>query len=215
MTVGRPGKRSAVEAEQTRDAILQAALNTFSELGFDGASVRDIASHTGVSHGVLRHHFGSKEDLWKHVMEHVFDHFSSHMLPLIEGAVSGDKSLALTNFHSVVSGFIDISLTHPSYARLLISETRGGGERAEYCHVRFAGLHTAISELFDLAKAQSPALQNHSNDSFFYCLMSLTYFRIAFPGMGPELNFPVANGYSSAKDMILDILFADSSVSNR
>ncbi|TNC83416.1 MAG: hypothetical protein CSH37_14320 [Thalassolituus sp.] len=55
MTAGRPGKRSASDAERTRGAIIGAALTAFAEQGFDKASVRDIAREAGVSHGILRH----------------------------------------------------------------------------------------------------------------------------------------------------------------
>ena len=46
-----------------RVRIRDAALAHFAEEGFEGATVRSIARSAGVSPGLLRHHFGSKEDL--------------------------------------------------------------------------------------------------------------------------------------------------------
>jgi AcrR family transcriptional regulator len=46
-----------------RARIRDAALRLFAERGIDGATVRDIAKAAGVSPGLLRHHFGSKEAL--------------------------------------------------------------------------------------------------------------------------------------------------------
>jgi AcrR family transcriptional regulator len=46
-----------------RARIRDAALRLFAERGIDGASIRDIARAAGVSGGLVRHHFGSKEGL--------------------------------------------------------------------------------------------------------------------------------------------------------
>lgn len=46
-----------------RARIRDAAIELFADRGIDGATVRDIAQKAGVSSGLLRHHFGSKEGL--------------------------------------------------------------------------------------------------------------------------------------------------------
>lgn len=48
----------------TRDAILDAALNLFSERGFEGTSIRAIASAAGVDPALIRHFFGDKDTLF-------------------------------------------------------------------------------------------------------------------------------------------------------
>ncbi|WP_433059998.1 helix-turn-helix domain-containing protein [Dactylosporangium sp. CS-033363] len=46
-----------------RARIRDAAIRLFADRGMDGTTVRDIAQAAGVSPGLLRHHFGSKEGL--------------------------------------------------------------------------------------------------------------------------------------------------------
>jgi TetR/AcrR family transcriptional regulator, regulator of cefoperazone and chloramphenicol sensitivity len=46
-----------------RARIRDAAIALMSEHGIDGTTIRDIAQAAGVSSGLLRHHFGSKEGL--------------------------------------------------------------------------------------------------------------------------------------------------------
>jgi TetR/AcrR family transcriptional regulator, regulator of cefoperazone and chloramphenicol sensitivity len=46
-----------------RARIRDAAIELFADRGLDGATIRDIALQAGVSSGLLRHHFGSKEGL--------------------------------------------------------------------------------------------------------------------------------------------------------
>jgi AcrR family transcriptional regulator len=56
------GDRSA-EDLTARARIRDAALRLFAERGLDGTTIRDIARAAGVSGGLIRHHFGSKDDL--------------------------------------------------------------------------------------------------------------------------------------------------------
>lgn len=46
-----------------RARIREAAVLEFGELGYERATIRGIADRAGVSSGLLRHHFGSKQDL--------------------------------------------------------------------------------------------------------------------------------------------------------
>ena len=50
-------------AEQTRSAIVEAALRLFRERGYDAATMRAIAGAAGVSTGNAYYYFNSKEDL--------------------------------------------------------------------------------------------------------------------------------------------------------
>ena len=62
MVANAAGDRSA-EDLTARARIRDAALRLFAERGLDGTTIRDIARAAGVSGGLIRHHFGSKDDL--------------------------------------------------------------------------------------------------------------------------------------------------------
>lgn len=47
----------------TKARIREAAMREFGELGFERATVRGVAAAAGVSSGLVRHHFGSKQGL--------------------------------------------------------------------------------------------------------------------------------------------------------
>lgn len=59
MRIAKPPSESDLTA---RARLRNSAIEVFAARGF-GASVRDIASHAGVSAGLITHHFGSKENL--------------------------------------------------------------------------------------------------------------------------------------------------------
>ena len=67
----KPNTRD-LQKEATRAAILQAALQTFAEHGFEGGSTRDIAAAAKVHHALIKYYFKSKEALWKEAVTFLF-----------------------------------------------------------------------------------------------------------------------------------------------
>ena len=49
--------------ESTRERILDVALDLFTDQGFDGTSMREIAERLGISKPAIYYHFGSKEEI--------------------------------------------------------------------------------------------------------------------------------------------------------
>jgi TetR/AcrR family transcriptional regulator, repressor for neighboring sulfatase len=59
----------APTASSTRDSLLGAAVELFAEHGPASVSIRDVARHAGVNHGLVHRHFGSKDDLLAEAIE--------------------------------------------------------------------------------------------------------------------------------------------------
>jgi AcrR family transcriptional regulator len=61
-----PGRRTGRRpgSSDTRAAILAAARAAFGERGYEGASIRDIASRAGVDGALVHHYFGTKQQLF-------------------------------------------------------------------------------------------------------------------------------------------------------
>src|SRR5687768_15689675 len=66
----------------TRDRLIQAALEAFSSMGYEGVSVRDIERQADVNRGLVAYHFGGKEELWKAMMDSVMGQFKQELTPL-------------------------------------------------------------------------------------------------------------------------------------
>ncbi len=62
-TSSRPRDAASSQAEQTRAALIRAALSLFGQKGFDGTSTRDIAAAANANIGSIAYHFGGKEGL--------------------------------------------------------------------------------------------------------------------------------------------------------
>lgn len=62
-------RRTKEEAEQTRQALLEAALAAFSDKGYQAARLQEIAEMAGTTRGAIYHHFENKADLYKQLLE--------------------------------------------------------------------------------------------------------------------------------------------------
>ncbi|MEH3131130.1 MAG: TetR/AcrR family transcriptional regulator [Mycolicibacterium neoaurum] len=65
-----PGRPPAAKAAETRERILQAAREVFSELGYDAATFQAIAVRSDLTRPAINHYFPSKRALYREVVEH-------------------------------------------------------------------------------------------------------------------------------------------------
>ena len=64
----RAPTRRALAKQQTRAKVLAAARKLFSEQGYEGATIRDIAAAAGMSTGAVFANFTDKSDLFREIM---------------------------------------------------------------------------------------------------------------------------------------------------
>ncbi len=67
-TSSKAPTRRALAKQQTRAKVLAAARRLFSEQGYEGATIRDIASAAGMSTGAVFANFTDKSDLFREIM---------------------------------------------------------------------------------------------------------------------------------------------------
>src|SRR5581483_11562443 len=68
MTAPRPGSR-AEQRRHTEARILHAATQVFFSAGYDRTTIRAVASAAGVDAGLVMHYFGSKQELYRRVID--------------------------------------------------------------------------------------------------------------------------------------------------
>ncbi len=93
-----------VRTESKREAILAAAAETFCELGFERASMAEIASRVGGSKATLYGYFASKDELFVAVAQQAAE---GHLAPAFEALeTAGDPSATLRRFGEQLMQFV-------------------------------------------------------------------------------------------------------------
>lgn len=84
--------------KQTIENIISVSAKLFIEKGYDKTSIQDIVNALGMSKGAITHHFNSKEDIFKAVMEMQFEQITEsikQMLDEMHGLTAKDKLKSL------------------------------------------------------------------------------------------------------------------------
>jgi len=90
----RAGEASAAPGDLTaRARIREAAIRHFADEGYERTTIRAIAGTAGVSPGLLRHHFGSKEELRRACDEHIAETLRQINAQYLDdmGGAAGDR----------------------------------------------------------------------------------------------------------------------------
>ena len=106
-------------AQITRGKILAAAETEFSEKGLYGARVDDIARSAGVNKSMLYAYFGSKEALYKTVLEAVYQRLNQWEAPIIACANELDGQEAIRKLVNLYFAFLRENET---YVRMVMWE---------------------------------------------------------------------------------------------
>jgi AcrR family transcriptional regulator len=114
---GRPPASSERDADATRADILAVAIEEFSAKGLAGARVDEIAERIHTVKRMIYYYFGSKEGLYRAVLEHAYDHIRT-----IESDLDLDSSSPDEALRHLVKVTFDYHNKHPEFVRLVMNE---------------------------------------------------------------------------------------------
>jgi AcrR family transcriptional regulator len=103
-----PGRPPAAKAAETRERIVQAAREVFSELGYDAATFQAIAIRADITRPAINHYFASKRVLWSEVVE------QTNALVVSAGTA---RAQAETNLLARLSAFFAVAMQADSEDR--------------------------------------------------------------------------------------------------
>jgi AcrR family transcriptional regulator len=114
------GERSFIEAARRRQ-IIACAIDAIAELGYQRASLYEIASRAKVSKSVISYYFTSKDELIREVVAEIYEQARAYMLPQMQ-AVQGSIAETLRMFIRSNVAWIG---AHRNHARAMIEITAG------------------------------------------------------------------------------------------
>jgi AcrR family transcriptional regulator len=98
--------------------LLDTAQMLFSQKGFDGTSVRDIAEAAGINTAMISYYFGSKEKL----MEEIFERKSLNMREKVDNLLKDETLDPFQKMYSLVDQYIEDFLERKTFHRILLCE---------------------------------------------------------------------------------------------
>ena len=154
----------AFEDLTARARIREAALWHFAEEGYERATIRAIACSAGVSPGLLRHHYGSKEELRTACDDYVFETLHRVNAELLEhpGAGAGTRAVTKRFGRYVARTLADGSASAGPLFDEMVSMTEHWLRRADETRSDppFVDLHTRAAVVTAMATG-IPLLRDH------------------------------------------------------
>ena len=119
--VAKP-KRTRIQREK-REVILNAGLQVFSENGFRGTTLDQIAEVAGLSKPNMLYYFPNKEEIYKEILHDILEIW---LIPLDEISEGGDP---MEQFRAYIRAKMEMSRKYPQQSRLFANEVLHGAPR--------------------------------------------------------------------------------------
>jgi len=120
------------DREQTIEDVLVSATRLFSHKGLHGTSIRDIERASGVSKGLIMHHFETKEKLYAAVQDNLNQKYVAWM------ATQRDTSEDLLDAIATgINGSLSYLTTNEEFRRIILWAYLEGQERTTELDKRF------------------------------------------------------------------------------
>ena len=143
--MGRP--RLAERSPYDRERVVDVAVKVFTERGYDGTSMADIARALGVHKSSIYHHISGKEQLLDDAVKRALD--ALHGMLTEPGAVEGTAAQRL---HYVVRRTVEIMVQRIAEVTVLL-RVRGNTETERWAMSRRRDFDRAVQRIVDEAIA--------------------------------------------------------------
>jgi len=172
------------DAERSRQEILDAAENLFAEVGFEAVSMERIGRAAGLSRGAPGYFFGSKEALYRAVLERMFER-TEHLVEVTRHQLAavreGDLDRAL---EIVVGNLLEFLYERPTFVVLVEREAlrRSGVMHGTRAHLSLLRAAVTIAEEFEHVASVNDSRQ------LVLSLLGLCWFPLANPALIRDLG---------------------------
>ncbi len=181
----------------TRKHIIETARKLFSEHGYLGVSMNDIAGKLNISKAALYYHFKSKTEIYKNVLDEVFSKLSIKINEAFEENIPGKKLLLL------IQKYLDFGNKERNLIKMLAVKITPADPRIKKYIIR---LRNQISNLMESAIKDA-----RKGDNLFYKSDSHSLASILTNTMdGILLEYSFLNKRIKSKEIsaqIFDMLF--------
>ena len=173
MAIKKTGIR-AQQADQTRARILQAAVKVFARDGYSGGRVDSISKVAESNDRMLYYYFGSKEQLFTCVLEHIYEQFNQ-----AEGKLKLDLAAPAQALRELVAFIWNYYVKHPEFVAILSIENLHQGKHARQSSEmrRLSGEAVGVLRpIIEAGQVQGVFRQDIDLKHVYLMIASLCYF---------------------------------------
>lgn len=114
-----------------RTNILESAAQVFSQKGYNGASMADIAEAVGLQKASLYHHFESKQEILAELLDQALALITERMAVVAESETAPDEKL-----NQAIRAYLTLLCEHVDLASVLLLEYRSLGDGLYKRHIQ-------------------------------------------------------------------------------
>ena len=113
-----------------RTAILEAAAELFGKVGFEGTSIKAVASAAGEKKTLVQYHFRYKQQLWEETVTHVWQQ-RNEALP--QYMIDAPQELsALETMEDLCRYILKVTFANPTWVKIMFQEASTPGPRLDW-----------------------------------------------------------------------------------
>lgn len=184
----------------TARKILDAAIHSFSQVGFDGARVDEIARLAGVNKAAIYYHLGDKQALYEKVLHEVFSNIAALVVEKVDDATDPTDKLA-----AYIKAISQLPVRHPHMPAIMMREIAAGGKNLP---------PVVIGEMVRIIETLAGIIDQGVREQFFKRIPAITvHFMVVGPMMFHnrlkpliEENAEVFQGIDPDADIPTDII---------
>lgn len=140
---GRPG--------YDRRGMLDVAVETFIERGYDATSISVLAERLGLSKSAIYHHFSSKEQILAAALDEALDALEAALAPGVPGPSGSSDVTAVGRLEHVLREAVHVLVDRLAYVTLLL-RVRGNTETERAALSRRRLFDKQVTELIEAAQ---------------------------------------------------------------
>jgi len=148
----------------TKQKLLDAALEAFSENGFKGTSTRDIAARAGVHHPLITYRFSNKDRLWRSSVKYVFRDFIAALQKAQEDHA---HDCPKARFAAMIRIYVHYAAQHPALHKIIIQESSNPSDRLDWLSENYLRPLSEVSSGY-IAELQEKGVTPPGNPALIY-----------------------------------------------
>ncbi|TIT79928.1 MAG: DUF1956 domain-containing protein [Mesorhizobium sp.] len=180
----RRPQREASPADQTRAALVHAALKLFGRQGFDGTSTREIAAEAKANIGSIAYHFGGKEGLRAAAADFIVETIqgiAGQALGAPQAAAPANREAARAQLFVALERMVGFVVASPQAGEIVQFVLRELSHPTAALDRIYAGVfeptHRRLCQIWEQATGE-PAESEATRLTVFTMIGQVIYFRI-------------------------------------